>query len=232
MRDDFSEPVKLGLAKRAGFRCSNPDCRQPTSGPQSQESGAVNIGVAAHITAAAPGGPRYDSELTPEERRSAANGVWLCQTCARLPDVDVSGYSSELLREWKYRAEATAFLELRGLRVVPDRRPLFRTLESEMPNLFAEMRAYLEAKPFCREFVLCGKRWSVNADPNNPVLAYYFEDHPELRQKIRVLENHGLVTEITYNNLDRFSMSEDLVDYLKRSGRSGRRPPGRRRCRR
>jgi hypothetical protein len=84
-----------------------------------------------------------------------------------------------------------------------------------MPDLFAEMRADLAAKPFCREFVLCGNRWSVNTDPNNPVLAYYFEDHPELRQKIRVLENHGLVTDISYNNLGRFSMSEELADYLK-----------------
>ena len=85
-----------------------------------------------------------------------------------------------------------------------------------MPALFAEMRADLEPKPFCREFVLCGKRWSVNSDPNNAVFAYYFEDHPELRQKIRVLENHGLGTEITYNNLTRFSISEELADYLKR----------------
>ena len=31
----------------------------------------INIGVAAHICAAAPGGPRYDSAMTEEERKSS-----------------------------------------------------------------------------------------------------------------------------------------------------------------
>ena len=69
MRDDFTQSVKEQLAKRVGFQCSNPVCRQKTSGPQSQDSGVVNIGVAAHITAASPGGPRFNSELTPEARK-------------------------------------------------------------------------------------------------------------------------------------------------------------------
>jgi hypothetical protein len=111
-------------------------------------------------------------------------------------------------------AEATALLELRGLRVVPDKRPLFRALESEMPDLFAEMRADLAAKPFCREFVLCGNRWSVNTNPNNPVLAYYFEDHPELRQKIRVLENHGLVTDSATTTSHDFRFQKNWLTIL------------------
>src|SRR3990172_9122164 len=53
VRDDFPAGVKDELAKRVSYLCSNPRCRQPTSGPQSSPSGTVNIGVAAHITAAA-----------------------------------------------------------------------------------------------------------------------------------------------------------------------------------
>jgi len=49
-RDDFSAKVKDDLSKRVGYRCSK--CRKMTSGPN-QEGGAVNIGVAAHIYAAA-----------------------------------------------------------------------------------------------------------------------------------------------------------------------------------
>ena len=54
-QDDFSNDVKELLAKRAGVRCSNPNCRQPTSGPASESKKSVNIGVVAHITAASPG---------------------------------------------------------------------------------------------------------------------------------------------------------------------------------
>ncbi len=57
MRDEFAIAVKDTLAKRVGFRCSNPGCRKPTSGPQEDPSKSVNVGVAAHITAAASDGP-------------------------------------------------------------------------------------------------------------------------------------------------------------------------------
>ena len=67
VRDDFTPAVKDVLAKRVGFRCSNPTCRQLTSGPQFDATKAVNVGVATHITAASMGGPRYDESLTPEE---------------------------------------------------------------------------------------------------------------------------------------------------------------------
>ena len=34
MRDDFSPSIKDILAKRVGYRCSNPKCQVLTSGPQ------------------------------------------------------------------------------------------------------------------------------------------------------------------------------------------------------
>src|SRR3984893_4401229 len=73
MRDDFIKPVVEALAKRVGFVCSNPSCEQLTVGPQEETSGTITIGVAAHITAAAPGGPRYDPALSSDERRSITN---------------------------------------------------------------------------------------------------------------------------------------------------------------
>jgi hypothetical protein len=39
-RDDFNLKTKDTLAKRVGMRCSNPDCRQPTSGPETDPQGA------------------------------------------------------------------------------------------------------------------------------------------------------------------------------------------------
>jgi len=108
MSDDFSDSVKRTIAARAGYLCSNLECRVPTSGPQDDPAKAVNLGVAAHITASSPGGPRYDFNLSPEERSAASNGVWLCQNCAKLIDNDVARFSVEVLRKWKADAEAEA----------------------------------------------------------------------------------------------------------------------------
>ena len=88
MRDNFDTKTKEIIANRVGYQCYNPNCRKPTTGPQENNHKAINIGVAAHITAAAEGGPRYEPELTSEERKSSENGIWLCQNCAKLVDND------------------------------------------------------------------------------------------------------------------------------------------------
>jgi hypothetical protein len=105
MADDFSTPVKKALADRVGHLCSNPECRALTTGPQDDPGKAVNLGVAAHITAASIGGPRYDPDILPEERSSPSNGIWLCQTCAKLVDNDMSRFPVSVLRQWKTEAE-------------------------------------------------------------------------------------------------------------------------------
>ena len=103
-RDEFSEKTKRLISDRAGNFCSNPTCFALTSGPDSN-AGVAKIGVAAHIRAASPGGPRYDPSMTPKERKSAENGIWLCQICARLIDIDPEGYPVEKLNGWKKNAE-------------------------------------------------------------------------------------------------------------------------------
>lgn len=108
MRDDFPLRTKEILAKRVGNHCSNPECCQPTSGPHEDPDKAINIGVAAHITAASAGGPRFDSTLTQDERKSALNGIWLCQKCAKLIDSDEARYTVEKILRWKSLAESKA----------------------------------------------------------------------------------------------------------------------------
>lgn len=111
-RDDFLEGVKRVLAERVGYRCSHPECRAPTSGPHTEAGKRVSVGVAAHITAAAEGGPRYNPNLTPEERRSPENGIWMCQTHGTLVDRDEARFSEQMLREWKAKAEEAALREI------------------------------------------------------------------------------------------------------------------------
>ncbi|MBI4218703.1 MAG: hypothetical protein HY682_01070 [Chloroflexi bacterium] len=108
MRDDFADPVKRAVAARVANRCSRPECRATTSGPQVDSDKAISLGVAAHISAAAAGGPRFDPALQPEERSSADNAIWLCQNCAKLVDNDEARFPRDLLREWKSNAEAEA----------------------------------------------------------------------------------------------------------------------------
>jgi hypothetical protein len=108
MSDDFPDATKKILAARAGYICSNPNCHAPTSGPQDDPAKAINLGVAAHITASSPGGPRYDPDLSPEERSAGLNGVWLCQICAKLIDNDVARFSVDVLKKWKTDAEDQA----------------------------------------------------------------------------------------------------------------------------
>ena len=106
VRDDFPQPVKNTLAARAAYRCSR--CGAATSGPQVDPTKSVNVGVAAHVTGAAPGGPRYDPTLSPEERSGVENGIWLCQTCAKLIDDDTARFPLAELRRLKSGAEANA----------------------------------------------------------------------------------------------------------------------------
>jgi hypothetical protein len=113
-RDNFTPATRERLAKRAGYQCSNPDCRRPTVGAAEGHDGIINIGVAAHITAAAPDGPRYDPSLTPEQRRHHSNGIWLCQDHGKLVDSDEPHFSVEMLRAWKRNAERRAFDALVG----------------------------------------------------------------------------------------------------------------------
>lgn len=104
-RDEFTEKTKRQIEKRAGGHCSDPSCRRLTIGANSDGTGEINLGTAAHICAAAPGGPRYDPNQTPAERQSADNGIWMCRLHGTAVDAKDSKYTVELLREWKAQAQ-------------------------------------------------------------------------------------------------------------------------------
>lgn len=213
MRDDFPMQVKENLAKRVAHRCSRPECRQVTCGPQEDPEKAINVGVAAHITAASPGGPRYDHSLTIEQRQSIENSIWLCQTCAKLIDNDPLRYSSNILKDWKKVAETAAIQELENRNInVFRQNKVFDKINKLMPGLLLEMQNDLKGNPLKREFVLLSKRWNYWASGNE--LMYYFEDHPGLESMMHVLKNHNLIADITFNEVSRYVMSEDLVDFL------------------
>jgi len=110
-RDNFSKTTKQALAKRVGFRCSFPGCNAVTSGPSSESSSAsINTGEAAHISAASGGinSRRYDPNMTPKQRSAIENGIWCCNTHAKLIDGDELTYTIPMLNHWRTIAERRA----------------------------------------------------------------------------------------------------------------------------
>jgi len=111
-RDEFTAKIKQQIAKRAGWLCSDPSCRRHTIGSNSDGDGEINLGIAAHICAAAPGGPRYDPTMTPEQRKSPDNGIWMCQLHGKAVDAKDSTFTKDLLHEWKEKAQKDSWLRV------------------------------------------------------------------------------------------------------------------------
>ncbi len=112
-RDDFSQSVKTILAGRAGWKCSFPDCNRSTAGPAIESHDKwIKNGIAAHITAAAPGGPRYDASMSSEQRSDISNAIWMCPTHGSLIDKEKTAYTVEAIKGWKIAAESRATREL------------------------------------------------------------------------------------------------------------------------
>lgn len=100
--------AKLALSHHPHFQAaagSLPplDCRALTIAPsEADESKFIYVGKAAHIFVAAAGGPRYNAQMTQEERKSASNGVFLCSNCADMIDKNNGlDFPVDRLRRWK-----------------------------------------------------------------------------------------------------------------------------------
>jgi len=106
MPPDFSARTVDTLWKRAASMCSNPSCRATTSGPTGAANKAANIGDAAHIFGARPGGKRYRPDMTDFQRAEITNGIWLCRNCHGRIDGDELRYTADVLLEWRASHEA------------------------------------------------------------------------------------------------------------------------------
>ena len=109
--------MKAELAAEAGYRCANPVCLAPTHAAGSTKLGVGKVGEAAHISAAAEGYARWQPGMDPAVRKSAANGIWLCDVHAREIDVDEHRFTMSLLHGWKRRARQRALMS----RGIPER---------------------------------------------------------------------------------------------------------------
>jgi hypothetical protein len=119
-RDGFSRATRNHRARSVNYHCSK--CAAPTAGPYSGGGKSITTGEAAHICAASPKGPRYDQNMTPEQRAHYDNGIWLCAAHAPLVDHNWPRYTVEQLREVKRLAEAKADVDLEHAKEVADLR--------------------------------------------------------------------------------------------------------------
>ncbi len=113
-RDNFSDLTKSDLARNAHLHCVYPGCPRATHGPTELGEKSINVGHAAHASAASPKGPRFNTEMTPEQRKAYENGAWLCAHHATLIDRDPESYPVETIRGWQKQAEDRAREALTG----------------------------------------------------------------------------------------------------------------------
>lgn len=105
-----------------------------------------------------------------------------------------------------------AYLGLRGFSIVVSRS--FDRLEKMVPDLIAEMREDIGNNPFTRELIASSKKWSYGGQ-EHPLFIYYHEDHDELLGKLNVMANYGALVDIKYNDMYRYEMTEDFIEYLQ-----------------
>ena len=128
-------------------------------------------------------------------------------------DNDENRYTVELLQHWKAVSESAALRSLENRTGPEDDELLFLRLEQLMPDLMEEIRKDLTAHPLKRLFVPLSKKWAYWASGEE--LVYYYEDHPDLDNKLRILLNHGLIRDITRNtNAKHYLFTEAFVRYF------------------
>jgi hypothetical protein len=128
-------------------------------------------------------------------------------------DNDEQRYTVAVLQRWKTISEAAALRALEWKTDPGDNDELiFLRVEQLMPDLLDEIRGDLQERPLTREFVLLKKVWSYC--PGGQEASYFYEDHPDLESKVRILQNYGLVREITFNEVKRYVLTEALARYL------------------
>lgn len=166
MKPDFNKKTIDTLAKRAAYKCSNPDCRVNTVGPNSDPAKSIVLGEAAHVYGARPGSKRFDPTMTDNSRAEITNGIWLCRNCHKKIDADENRYDVNVLFTWREHHEIFVLEELgnstdkiklesqiENIELFKGYPPLIKRIVLDKPDgwewrLTAELMRYLNAPVF------------------------------------------------------------------------------------
>jgi hypothetical protein len=93
-------------------------------------------------------------------------------------------------------------------------RKTFLDVAGKMPDLIKEIQDDL-SKPECmiiREFfILPNDRVSFNSGGER-YLFFFEEQHENLKHKVKLLEDHGFVHDVTHTNTPKYRMTEEFVN--------------------
>ena len=140
---DFSKKTIDTLARRAAFKCSNPDCRKSTVGPNSEDNKSTLIGEAAHIFGARDKSKRYSPDMTDIARADITNALWLCRNCHKLIDTDDVLYKSKTLFLWREEHEKLTLSELGN-----------SASQIQLQEEAAKVENFLEYPPLIRRIII------------------------------------------------------------------------------
>ncbi|MES0491893.1 MAG: hypothetical protein ABUK01_17995 [Leptospirales bacterium] len=215
MSPDFKKATIDVLSKRAAFKCSNPDCRVSTVGPNSDNNKSTSIGEAAHIYGARETSKRYIPDQTNVLRSDITNAIWLCRNCHKLIDTDENRFSVSTLFAWREHHENYILSELGTatdkihleeqtalLLQFKDHSPLIRRIVLDQPDgwewrLTAELMRYLN-NPLFRKLDDLNQGLYIKAQTHlndEHVLDWIFKRLNEASKMIEPF--HGLLGKLT-----------------------------------
>jgi len=84
-----------------------------------------------------------------------------------------------------------------------------------MPELIAEMRADINDSPLTRELIASRKNWMYGGQ-DRPFFTYFHEDHEDLLNKLNVMSKYDALVDVKFNDVFRYEMTEDFVEFLER----------------
>jgi len=181
------------------------------------------VGDECHIVSSKPNGPRHDSDFPDSDLDDYSNLILLCRIHHKMVDDQFETYTSSILHQIKDNHEnwVSEVLDIAASDsdYLAGYSNTFRKVNSMMPELILEMKQDLmkEGNQFIREFFISSKRWMLNII--DPCFVYFSEDHENLQSKVNILENYGLVFDVTPGNAKKYRMTEEFVDLILKSWR-------------
>lgn len=105
-RDRVPPAQEKVVISRSGDSCAYPGCGlELTIDPQHVDDSPKATGKVAHISAASPGGPRYDESMTSKQRGSAENLIYLCGSHHDVIDSQLEFHTRDFLIDAKVSHE-------------------------------------------------------------------------------------------------------------------------------
>ncbi len=98
---NYSTATKRQLDMLSGGKCYCPECNKSLI----RREGKKIFAEICHIEAASSGGPRFNKNMSDDDRRHFDNLILLCRDCHDIIDTNLDEYPVSLLKQWKQNRE-------------------------------------------------------------------------------------------------------------------------------